>query len=82
VWVELSPDDAARLGVGDGDAVRVRSPRGTVEGPARIADVREGVVFIPFHYAEQAANELTITAWDPVSRQPIFKVAAVHVERI
>jgi ferredoxin-nitrate reductase len=91
VWVELSPADAGRLGVADRDVVRVRSPRGAVEGPARITDIHEGVVFIPFHYGywdirdgahSRAANELTLTAWDPVSRQPLFKVAAVAVERV
>jgi hypothetical protein len=36
---------------------------------------------VPFHYAEQAANELTVTSWDPVSKQPLFKVAAVRVSK-
>jgi anaerobic selenocysteine-containing dehydrogenase len=50
--------------------------------------VREGVVFVPFHYGNRegepprAANELTITAWDPVSKQPIFKVAAARVTKL
>jgi hypothetical protein len=48
-------------------------------------------VFVPFHYGDgdlargrptRAANELTITAWDPVSKQPFYKVAAVRVTRI
>ena len=70
--------------------MRVESPRGAIEAPARIGEIRPGVVFVPFHYgywdradagpgdaAGRAANELTITAWDPVSKQPIFKIAAV-----
>jgi len=93
VWVELSPADAGALGVGEGDLVRVTSPRGAVEGRARIGAIRPGVVFIPFHYGSwdtdepadaphlRSANELTLTAWDPVSHQPIYKVAAVRVER-
>lgn len=47
--------------------------------------MREGVVFAPWHYghpAGVAANELTLTAWDPVAKQPEFKVAAVVVERL
>jgi anaerobic selenocysteine-containing dehydrogenase len=88
VWVELSQADAARFSVEEGQTVRVESPRGAVEGLARITEIREGVVFIPFHYGywddsdgtPRAANELTITAWDPVSKQPIFKTAAVRVE--
>jgi predicted molibdopterin-dependent oxidoreductase YjgC len=92
-WVELSPDDAGRLGIGEGDLVRVTSRRGRIEVPARVSDIRTGTVFAPFHYgywdragspAEHptAANELTITEWDPVSKQPVFKNAAVKVEKI
>jgi anaerobic selenocysteine-containing dehydrogenase len=68
------------------DRIRVRSRRGVVEAPARIGGARPGVVFIPFHYGywdggeARAANELTLTSWDPVSKQPVFKVAAVRVE--
>jgi anaerobic selenocysteine-containing dehydrogenase len=80
VWVQLSEADAAALGVAEGDTVRVRSARGAIEGAARVDGIPEGLVFVPFHYAQQAANELTVTAWDPVSRQPIYKVAAVRVE--
>ncbi|MFL6646866.1 MAG: molybdopterin oxidoreductase family protein [Sulfurifustaceae bacterium] len=95
VWVELSASDARALDVQEGDWVRVSSPRGAVEAQARISSIREGVIFIPFHYGywdnepgdepnarARAANELTITAWDPVSKQPIFKTAAVKVERL
>ncbi|PZE32870.1 nitrate reductase [Curtobacterium sp. MCSS17_006] len=93
-WVELSVPDAARLGIEEGDVVRVRSPRGEIVVAARVGDVREGTVFAPFHYGywdrgdvgpdgrPTAANELTATEWDPVSKQPLFKVAAVHVEKV
>ncbi|WP_203138023.1 molybdopterin oxidoreductase family protein [Microbacterium sp. JZ31] len=93
-WAELSRADAERLGVREGDIVRVRSPRGEIVVPARVGDVREGCVFAPFHYGywedgrsgpddrPTAANELTMTEWDPVSKQPIFKVAAVRVEKV
>ena len=90
VWVELSAEDAERLGAGDGDVLRLASARGSIEAPVRIGDIQPGTVFVPFHYgywdrdtarpdgaAPRAANELTITAWDPVSKQPLFKVAAV-----
>jgi ferredoxin-nitrate reductase len=94
-WVELAPPDAERLGVGEGDLLRVESSRGALEARARVSGIREGVVFAPFHYGywdepdgaepngrPRAANELTITDWDPVSKQPLFKVAAVRVEKL
>jgi len=92
-WVEISPDDAGRLGIREGDLVKVTSRRGRIEVPARVSDIRNGTVFAPFHYGywdqdgapgehPTAANELTITEWDPVSKQPVFKNAAVSVEKI
>ncbi len=88
-WVELSPHDAGELGVAEGDLVRVESARGAIEVPARVSGTRPGVVFVPFHYGDddsggrsRAANELTITAWDPVSKQPLFKGGAVRVTRL
>jgi anaerobic selenocysteine-containing dehydrogenase len=92
VWAELGPADAAALGVAEGDLLAIESPRGEVRARARVSGVRAGVVFVPFHYGEwdlapgaeshRAANELTLTGWDPVSKQPFFKVAAVRVRRI
>jgi anaerobic selenocysteine-containing dehydrogenase len=93
VWVELTPEDAVELAIGEGDVVRVESPRGAIEGRARLTGGRRGVVFVPFHYGswqdrtdreanERAANELTIAAWDPVSKQPTVKSSAVRVTRI
>ncbi len=94
-WVEISLSDAQRLGIQEGDMVRVESRRGLIEVPARVGDIKEGIVFAPFHYgyfdtAGQnapdghpcAANELTITEWDPVSKQPYFKIAAVRLTKI
>jgi ferredoxin-nitrate reductase len=91
-WVELSPADAESLGVGEGDVVRVESSRGRLEAKARISGIREGVIFAPFHYGyfdsdgldgrPRAANELTITEWDPASKQPLYKVGAVRVSKI
>jgi anaerobic selenocysteine-containing dehydrogenase len=92
--VELAPADATSLGIGEGDVVSVESPRGAIEGRARLTGIRPGVVFVPFHYgswarsgeaeaeAARAGNELTIVAWDPVSKQPLFKTASVRVERV
>ncbi|GAA3336523.1 hypothetical protein GCM10020358_09000 [Amorphoplanes nipponensis] len=92
-WVELSPADAAGLGIAEGDVVRVESPRGAVEVRARIGQVMPGAVFAPFHYGSwdldgaaagerRQANELTMTVWDPVSKQPYFKTAACRVTKV
>lgn len=81
-WVELATEDAARLGVGDDDLVRVTTPRGSLELPVRVTETREGTVFVPFHYGRQAANELTITAWDPVSKQPQLKFCGARVDPV
>ncbi|OBG83474.1 molybdopterin oxidoreductase [Mycobacterium sp. E802] len=94
VWVEISEADARQAGIDEGDFVEVRTPRGCVVAAARITGIRPGVVFLPFHYGywdtsdltsgvrHRAANELTLTDWDPVSKQPIFKTAAAHVRRV
>lgn len=93
VWLEVAAEDAEERGIAEGDLVEVVSRRGRIVAPARISEIRRGTVFAPFHYgywdappgAEQrhptAANELTISEWDPVSKQPVFKSAAVQVTR-
>lgn len=95
VWVELSAQDAATFGVAEGDLLEVASPRGSVQARLRISGIRPGVAFLPFHYGYwdrpggfepdgegRAANELTITEWDPVSKQPILKTAAARVRLV
>ncbi|MFZ5847912.1 MAG: molybdopterin oxidoreductase family protein [Actinomycetota bacterium] len=96
VWVELSAYDAQQHGWTEGDLLRVTTPRGAVDAKLRISGIRRGVVFLPFHYGYwdqpgghepsdgtgRAANELTLTDWDPASKQPLFKSAAAKVERI
>lgn len=82
-YVEISPEDARELGIVDGDAVRAVSRRGTISLPAFVTDrVRRGMVFIPFHYREAAANLLTNDALDPVCKIPEAKVCAVRLEKI
>jgi len=81
-WVDVNPADAARLGVAADDRVRLLSRRGMVEGvPVRVtATVREGEVFMPFHYDELCVNRLTVDEFDPISREPNYKQSAVYVE--
>ena len=94
VWVELSASDAATLQITEGEPVLVRTPRGSVRGLARITQVRTGTIFVPFHYGYwdtkhpdgsspyRAANEMTPTDWDPVSKQPLFKLSRARVEKV
>jgi formate dehydrogenase alpha subunit len=80
-YVELNPEDAAELGVADGQQVKVASRRGEIETRARVTDrVPRGLVFAPFHYAEAAANVLTNPAIDPTAKIPEYKVCAVRLE--
>ena len=77
----LSRNQLARLGVAPGEMVRVTTRRGTIELTARQDDaIPDGVVFIPFAYAEAAANLLTNPALDPFGKIPEFKYCAARVE--
>jgi formate dehydrogenase major subunit len=80
--VFLSPKDMRRLNVWPGDFVRVETRRGAVEIKARSdRDVPENMAFMPFCYAEAAANLLTNPALDPFGKIPEFKFCAVKVEK-
>ena len=83
-WVEIHPDDARTLGVGSGDWVTVESSRGAIdEIRARVTPtVRQGEVFIPFHWDDRCANRLTRDEFDPISREPNYKQCAVRIERL
>jgi assimilatory nitrate reductase catalytic subunit len=77
-YVELHPMLAGRIGVNDGDSVRLSTRRGAMSAPARVVStIRPDTVFVPFHWV--GANRLTNDALDPSSRMPEFKVCAVAV---
>jgi formate dehydrogenase major subunit/formate dehydrogenase alpha subunit len=79
--VEINPQDAEEFGIRSGDWVRLLSRRGRVKVRATVTGrVAPGVLFLPFHYAEGAANLLTNPAVDPVARIPEVKVCAVRLE--
>jgi len=79
--VEINPADAARLGLNGNKNVRVTSRRGDLMAEAKVTDrVDAGVIFIPFHFVEAAANILTNPALDPIAKIPEYKVCAVKVE--
>ncbi|WP_246153578.1 molybdopterin oxidoreductase family protein [Terriglobus albidus] len=82
-WLEMNPADAERLSLRQHDRVTVRSRRAYVRDvELRITGiVAPGQVFMPFHFAEQNSNLVTLGAFDPISREPNFKQCAVCVER-
>ena len=81
-YVQINPEDAKRVGVAGGDMLRIESRRGAIEAQARVTKgVAKGAVFVPFHFAEAAANMLTNPALDPVVKIPEYKVCAVKVRK-
>ncbi|MEH0664689.1 formate dehydrogenase subunit alpha [Vibrio scophthalmi] len=77
----ISVQDAERLGIGNGQRLKVSTRRGEIEIDAFVTKrMQPGVVFIPFHFVESPVNRLTTTAKDPHAKIPEFKVAAVRVE--
>ena len=79
----MHPEDAARLGVANGEMVQVTSRRGQVNVKTDVTEkVQPGVVFMTFHFAESAANLLTNSAYDPVAKIPEFKACAVKVTKL
>jgi formate dehydrogenase alpha subunit len=78
--VQISPPDAEMMDLADGQAVRVSSRRGSIVLRAAVTEkTSPGVVFVPFHFAEAAANLLTIDALDEQAKIPEFKACAVSV---
>ena len=83
-FLDLSPEDAERLELADGEIVRVSSRRGSVEAPVRIdPSLRAGLAFMTFHFPDQVdVNQLTIDATDPKSGTAEFKATAIRVEKL
>lgn len=81
-YIEINSKDAEKLNITEGEKVSVKSRRGKIEVKVlKTGKVPEGVVFIPFHFAESPANMLTNSAFDPVAKIPELKVCAVKVEK-
>ena len=82
-WLEMNPVDAERLSLRQHDPVTIRSRRASITRvELRVTEiVAPGQVFMPFHFAEQNSNLVTLGAFDPISREPNFKQCAVRVER-
>ncbi len=82
-FIEVNDEDAARLGISDGDRVRVSSRRGSAESTARVSGKTDpGVVWMPLHFQDGNCNWLTNAALDEVAKVPEYKVCAVRVERL
>ncbi len=81
-FVEISPQDAAKYEVKDGALVTIASRRGSIVARIKISrKAVSGTIFIPFHYAQAAANRLTNSALDPISGIPEYKVCAVKLSK-
>ncbi|HZO56415.1 MAG TPA: molybdopterin dinucleotide binding domain-containing protein, partial [Bryobacteraceae bacterium] len=82
-WLEMNPRDAHKIGLRSHDRIDLVSRRGRVRGiELRLTEiVAPGQVFMPFHYFETNVNEVTQSAFDPISREPNYKQCAVRVER-
>ena len=79
--VEVNPKDAKKLNIQAGDWITVRSRRGAIKVKTLVSKrSQSGVVFIPFHFSEAAANELTLDVRDPKAKIPDYKVCAVTLE--
>jgi formate dehydrogenase major subunit len=79
----VHPEDAARLGLRDGQTVEMATRHGTVRASAQVSpEVQQGQVFLPFAFWEAAANKLTGDALDAVAKIPGFKVTAVKLRAV
>jgi len=82
VFVQIHPEDARRLSLKEGEELKVSSRRGGMTAKAWVTErVQPGVIFIPMHFVENAANRLTNAALDPVTKTPEYKVCAVKLEK-
>jgi predicted molibdopterin-dependent oxidoreductase YjgC len=79
--VEIHPNDAEKLGIADGQMVKVTSRRGALQAKAKVTTRSDrGMIFMNFHFHEAAVNLLTNPALDPIGKIPEYKVCAVRVE--
>jgi predicted molibdopterin-dependent oxidoreductase YjgC len=82
-FAELNENDASNYNISDGEIISVSSRRGSIRVKAKISNKpKPNVAFLPFHFAEAAANKLTIDALDPTCKIPEYKVCACKIEKI
>jgi predicted molibdopterin-dependent oxidoreductase YjgC len=81
--LEINPQDAAALGVADGETVKISSRRGSLSLKTQVTDITPpGVVYMTFHFWESPVNLLTGAGRDPTAKTPDYKVCAVRVEKL
>jgi formate dehydrogenase major subunit/formate dehydrogenase alpha subunit len=81
-FVEISLQDANKFDIKDGSMINIASRRGNINARVKVSGKAvPGTVFIPFHYAQAAANKLTNAALDPISGIPEYKVCAVKLSK-
>lgn len=80
---EVNPVDAKRMGLEEEDFIQVTSRRGSIKTRITITDrVKPGMMFMTFHYRESPVNELTNSAYDPVTKTAEYKISAVRVDKL
>ena len=81
--IEMHPRLAEKHGIKDGDLVTAESRRGTITLQAMVVTtIRPDTIFVPYHWAgEQSINRLTVSAQDPISKIPEYKVCAVRIRK-
>lgn len=82
-FIEINPNTARKLNIADGEKLKVSSRRGEIETTAKVTDiVEEEIFFMPFHFADGAANYLSNTTLDEICKIPDLKLCAIKVEKI
>ena len=82
-YVEVHPSDADRLNVSSGEKLRVVSRRGAITAKVKVTErIKEGVVFIPFHFKDTYVNLITNPTYGPAAQEPELKVCAVRLEKV
>ena len=81
--IDMNPKDSEKLKLKEGDLIKVTSRRGSVTGQVKISQrLKEGTVFLPFHFGEAPANAITALAWDETTETPAYKISAVALEKL
>ena len=82
-YLQLSPTDATKLGLNDGETVRLRSEQGSADLPVKISDhVKDGEVYTTFHSTRVFLNQITTSHRDRYTKTPEYKITAVRIEKL